>query len=281
MGEGPTQHLLTVPLHPGAAPMHAGEPVRWLEATVAPLSAAASPGEPAALVLLFDVTERRALDRRLDQAMRQDPLTGLANRDELMRRLSALDVVTDGPDVGLLFLDLDRFKRVNDYRGHAAGDEVLMAVAGRVSSVVRPEDLVARVGGDEFVVLCPRLAVPTDARAIAERVRVALDEPLDIGGRGLRITTSVGVATAPVGSLAPAALLHAADVAMYAAKQAGRNQVSFDLAGPGAVPGRRLPAFRRAASVAGRADRPGADSLSGIGSRSGRFLAPNRLPMDR
>ena len=86
VGEGPTQHLLTVPLHPAAAPMHAGEPVRWLEATVAPLSAAASPGEPAALVLLFDVTERRALDRRLDQAMRQDPLTGLANRDELMRR---------------------------------------------------------------------------------------------------------------------------------------------------------------------------------------------------
>jgi diguanylate cyclase (GGDEF)-like protein len=243
VGLRPTQHLLSL-----SAPREGGADtaatIRWIEATVAPLSAAGSPGEPAALVVLVDVTERRAHERHRDSSARRDPLTGLGDRAELLGRLAELSVATDGPFVAALFLDVDRFKRINDYWGHAAGDDVLRAVAARLRSVVRPGDTLARVGGDEFVVLCPAVNDPEDARAIAERIRVAISEPLPVAGRQPRVTVSVGLATAGVGAVESAALLQAADAAMYAAKQVGRNRVAVAPAGQPQTFARRITGLR-------------------------------------
>ena len=86
--------------------------------------------------------------------------------------------------MAVIFLDLDGFKLVNDTRGHQVGDELLVAVARRIRAAVRPEDSLARIGGDEFVVLCPRLADPQDVRAVAERVRATLDQPVSVRGHG-------------------------------------------------------------------------------------------------
>ena len=155
----------------------------------------------------------------------EDPLTGLINRGELLRQLGALDPQSDGPHVAVIFLDLDGFKMVNDTRGHQAGDELLVAVARRIRAAVRPEDSLARIGGDEFVVLCPRLADPQDVRAVAERVRATLDDPVSVEGRSHRISMSVGISVARADAIDPANLLRQADMAMYRAKDAGRNTV--------------------------------------------------------
>ena len=127
----------------------------------------------------------------------------------------------------MVFLDLDGFKLVNDTRGHQAGDELLVAVAGRIGHAVRPEDSVARLGGDEFVILCSRLAEAADARAIAERVRATLDQPVTVGERSHRISMSLGIAAAAADDVRPADLLRQADMAMYRAKDAGRNTIRY------------------------------------------------------
>ena len=144
---------------------------RWVAAVVRPLTQAAGPDM--VVVALHDHTEQRSVRDHLDRAARHDPLTGLINRGEILRRLAAIDPVHDGPQVAVVFLDLDGFKLVNDTRGHQAGDELLVAVAGRIAHAVRPEDSVARMGGDEFVILCPRLAEAAEARAIAEDFKSA------------------------------------------------------------------------------------------------------------
>jgi diguanylate cyclase (GGDEF)-like protein len=198
---------------------------RWLAVSISSLSERDSSGVPMALVVLHDVTEQWTTRVRLDREAREDPLTGLINRGELLRQLAALDTQSGGPHVGVIFLDLDGFKLVNDTRGHQVGDELLVAVARRIRAAVRPEDSLARIGGDEFVVLCPRLADPQDVRAVAERVRATLDEPVSIEGRAHRISMSVGISLARADSIDPADLLRQADMAMYRAKAAGRNTV--------------------------------------------------------
>ncbi len=182
-------------------------------------------GQPLALVILDDVTEQWITRARLDREAREDPLTGLINRGELLRQLAALDQGSGGPHVAVIFLDLDGFKIVNDTRGHQVGDELLVAVARRIRAAVRPEDSLARIGGDEFVVLCPALADPQDVRAVAERVRATLDQPVSVEGRSHRISMSVGIAISRADSIDPANLLRQADMAMYRAKDAGRNTV--------------------------------------------------------
>ena len=199
---------------------------RWVTATARALSERAwASGAPTALVVLHDVTEHLDAEERLNRAARHDPLTGLINRGELLRRLAAVDPAADGPLVAVVFVDLDGFKLVNDTRGHAVGDELLVAVARRIRGAVRPQDSLARIGGDEFVVVCPRLADLQDARAVAERVRATLDDPVTIGGRSHRLSMSVGIASAPASAVDPADLLRQADMAMYRAKGAGRNTV--------------------------------------------------------
>jgi diguanylate cyclase (GGDEF)-like protein len=202
-----------------------GHSERWAAVSISPLSDCDHAGHPMELVILHDITEQWTARARLDRAAREDPLTGLINRGELLRQVAELTAESGGPHVAVIFLDLDGFKMVNDTRGHQVGDELLIAVARRIRAAVRPEDSLARIGGDEFVVLCPKLAEPQDVRAIAERVRATLDQPVMVEGRSHRISMSVGIALAPADAIDPADLLRQADMAMYRAKDAGRNTV--------------------------------------------------------
>ncbi len=155
-----------------------------------------------------------------------DGLTGLANRTMFMERLEeAMRHVGRRRDsLAVLFIDLDRFKLVNDRADHSAGDRVLCEMANRLTAMTRGVDLVARFGGDEFVAFAEVDHV-NDALDMAERIRSGLSEPVAIGGGHLVVTASVGVVMTADGSTSPAALLRDADNAMYQAKRSGRNQV--------------------------------------------------------
>jgi diguanylate cyclase (GGDEF)-like protein/PAS domain S-box-containing protein len=164
--------------------------------------------------------------RKLEHAATHDPLTGLANRVALERYLaSALDA--DGHSLAVMFCDLDRFKTVNDGLGHDAGDEILVQVADRLRSCVRDGDLVARIGGDEFVVAA-HVEDRAAATALAARVLEVVREPVSVSGRRLVTTISVGIAYGDERST-PQTLLRDADAAVYRSKGRGRNQASeFD-----------------------------------------------------
>jgi len=170
--------------------------------------------------------------RRSREIALHDDLTGLPNRALLMERLGhALHRARrTGLTSAVFFIDLDRFKSINDTFGHRVGDEVLVAVAERLGQVLRPGDTLARVSGDEFVVLCEDLAGPDRADAIVVRLDAALDQPFAVSGNKLDISASVGIAFTGHGDQAPEDILHTADMAMYRAKRAGgsRHEV-FDL----------------------------------------------------
>ncbi len=197
----------------------------------AQISMALLPGDPATYVVhLVDVTERRETEARLAHQALHDSLTGLPNRTLLFDRLAQAVRAAwrGGPGVTVLYLDLDDFKAINDTRGHAVGDRVLVAVADRLSRVLRPADTVARLGGDEFAVVAEGL--PEDAaRELAERVADVLAEPVqlfDADGHPsevLPIAASVGLAHSALVPLDVDGLLSAADAAMYRAKQQGRQ----------------------------------------------------------
>jgi diguanylate cyclase (GGDEF)-like protein len=159
-----------------------------------------------------DITEARQLQEELRHRATHDGLTGLANRGLLAERLAALPA--DGP-AGVLVLDLNGFKQINDRYGHHAGDELLVTVATRLTALLRPGDVAARLGGDEFAVLLPG-AGEARAQDTANKVEAALSEPLTVAGTQMRIGVSVGAATgAPRDA---AGLLRAADAAMYLRK---------------------------------------------------------------
>jgi len=174
-----------------------------------------------------DISERRqaeedlrALTATLAERAVRDPLTGLANRtllEERLRAVLARDART-GDTTGLLFLDLDGFKAVNDRHGHAVGDAVLRGVAQRLQSAVRPSDTVARLGGDEFVVLVEG-AVEAGLVALVERLDAAVHAPIQVGSLDLHVGVSIGVAAASRGLADAASLLAEADRRMYAAKR--------------------------------------------------------------
>jgi len=172
-----------------------------------------------------DARSRLALEELLRKQAHHDPLTGLANRTLLLTRLEeALAEPVDGTHVGVLYLDVDRFKSVNDSLGHGAGDELLAGIGHRLQGAVRPQDLVARLGGDEFVVLARDLSSATDAALLADRVVVALGRPLEVGGAPVFVSASIGVVTAQGARRDAAQLLRDADIAMYQAKQTGRGR---------------------------------------------------------
>jgi diguanylate cyclase (GGDEF)-like protein len=175
--------------------------------------------------IVQDVTERRELSRIRFEAG-HDALTGLANRAALLTELeAALRNRRRRPDRGfaLLFVDLDRFKEVNDSLGHLAGDAVLKAVAERLRQATREDDLVARIGGDEMVVLQKRLAGVASARTLAARIIDAIGQPIEVAGTRVALGASIGIAMADREPEAPEELLSRADRAMYRAKQTRRG----------------------------------------------------------
>jgi diguanylate cyclase (GGDEF)-like protein/PAS domain S-box-containing protein len=169
------------------------------------------------------VAQHRAA-QLLRHAANHDPLTGLANRARFMQRLEdALSGESHGPLVGVLYVDLDNFKPVNDRLGHGAGDEVLREVARRLRAVVREGDLVARLGGDEFTVVCPGVTDRSVLQSVAERLTGAVRGPIAIGDEQVHISASVGLAFAPPGRCSIDVLLDAADAALYDAKETERG----------------------------------------------------------
>jgi diguanylate cyclase (GGDEF)-like protein len=183
----------------------------------------------------------RAEARVVHQAF-HDPLTDLPNRALLGDRLSAaLSRVSEGSGaVSLLLLDLDRFKLINDTLGHQAGDTLLVTVAERLRASVRPGDTVARLGGDEFTVLLEHVTSPAQAEEVAARITSALALPIDLGGRTMVVTTSIGIAHHESGHASEADLLRDADVALYQAKAAGRACWAIYDAAAGAAAQERL-----------------------------------------
>jgi diguanylate cyclase (GGDEF)-like protein/PAS domain S-box-containing protein len=183
------------------------------------------------LAMAHDVTARRHAEHKLQHLALHDALTGLPNRNMLQEHLKAVLArsVRDSHPAALMFLDLDRFKKINDSLGHHVGDSVLIEVAQRLRSAVRNSDIVARLGGDEFVVLCPVITSPQDVHTVTEKLMAQFREPIVIGAHELRVTPSIGVAMCPEHGTDASTLMRHADQAMYHAKNAGRNAVQvFD-----------------------------------------------------
>ena len=172
-----------------------------------------------------DVTERKLLEEKLAHQAFHDPLTDLPNRSLFLDRVDhALKRARRrGERVAVLFMDLDNFKVINDSLGHEVGDELLIAVAGRLSSCLRPVDTAARLGGDEFVVLLEDVEDPQEATKVAVRIEEALRAPFWVGGHHLFVTTSVGVALGGDDADRSGDLLRNADLAMYRAKEGGKD----------------------------------------------------------
>lgn len=197
---------------------------RWLYFTAAPLHGADG-RVIGAVETLQDISEQKRYEAQLEDQARQDLLTGLANRRVLEERLkqALAQAARDGRVVAVAFIDLDHFKPINDEMGHAAGDALLRELATRLTSMVRDVDTVARVGGDEFVVV---LSAPESAEAVEGVIRRIIDavgRPVAIAGREVQVGCSVGIALYPDHGTDQAGLLRDADTAMYIAKAAGRN----------------------------------------------------------
>jgi diguanylate cyclase (GGDEF)-like protein/PAS domain S-box-containing protein len=177
--------------------------------------------------VITDITEHKLAEERIQRVAHHDSLTGLPNRllfnDRLQQALSLAK--RDSRQFALLYLDLDKFKPVNDSLGHAAGDEMLRAVAARIRGQVRESDTVARVGGDEFTVILPHIARGDEAEIVAKKIVTAIAAPFLIGphGRNVQIGSSIGIAIYPADGCDADMLVNSADAAMYNAKQAGNG----------------------------------------------------------
>jgi diguanylate cyclase (GGDEF)-like protein len=194
---------------------------------------AGSPDRPPVLEgTIVDITDRKRVESQIEHLAFHDSLTGLPNRSLFDDRLelALARCRRDGGNLAVLFLDLDRFKRINDTLGHEAGDRLLRAVADRLRDCVREEDTIARVGGDEFVLLAAGVG-DADARMLAEKVlRSITSEPFSIPGASLHVTASIGVSVFPDHGTDPGRLIRSADDAMYAVKAAGRNSCGMAVA---------------------------------------------------
>ncbi len=180
------------------------------------------------LMLTEDATERKATEARIEQMARFDELTGLANRFEYTTQIAETFAKLErtGDGFALLYLDLDGFKQVNDSLGHDIGDHVLMETASRLRSAIRSNDILARFGGDEFLLILPS-ADHLVVTAIAQRMIDAMARAFDVDGKTVYVTASIGIAMAPLDGANPTDLLRHADTALYKAKSAGRNTLMF------------------------------------------------------
>jgi len=179
--------------------------------------------------LVHDVTERLNTERTIHYMAHHDALTGLPNRRLMQDRLNQAIMAARRKQrhVGVLFIDLDRFKLVNDTLGHDSGDFILKDVARRLVACVREGDTVSREGGDEFVIILPDLERPEHARVVADKVLADLARPVEIGGHEIHVTPSIGISHYPNDATDVHQLLKHADNAMYQAKDAGRNTIRF------------------------------------------------------
>ena len=179
--------------------------------------------------LVQDITERLNTERTIHYMAHHDALTGLPNRRLMQDRLNQaiLQARRNQKHVGLLFVDLDRFKLVNDTLGHETGDYVLRDIAKRLSKIVREGDTVSREGGDEFVIVLPELDKPEAAQLVANKILMELTKPFEASGHELTVTASIGISHYPNDATDVQQLLKHADSAMYQAKDAGRNTARF------------------------------------------------------
>lgn len=215
-----------------------GVPLKGRDGITGALVVQNQPGEPrymqADLELLQFVSaqiataiERKKWESLLKHSAQHDALTALPNRALLLDRLQKALARSrrDGSHLAVLYIDLDRFKQINDLYGHAAGDLLLQETARRLQAAVRESDTVGRMGGDEFLVLLGDMPWPNHANVVAEKILAALKEPYDLDGRQADISPSIGWASAPVHGTDHRLLIRLADEAMYAAKRAGGERV--------------------------------------------------------
>jgi diguanylate cyclase (GGDEF)-like protein len=174
-----------------------------------------------------DVTEHRRRSDHVNYLAHHDHLTGLANRTLLHERLrqAIVRAQSHGQKVAVLLIDIDYFKQINDSLGHADGDVLLATVGQRLRSSVRESDTVARMGGDEFVIVMSEVRSAHDAERCGQHIMHNASQPIAIGARQINVTLSIGVALYPEGGLTPDELLRSADSAMYSVKDTGRNSL--------------------------------------------------------
>lgn len=206
---------------------------RWI--LVRGIAVRGSDGKPLRMAgSLTDITPRKRVEEQLARDALYDPLTGLPNRaffNNLLERVSRRSRRRRKYQYAVLFLDLDRFKLINDSLGHDIGDQLLISVAERLEKALRPGDVVARLGGDEFCVFLDDIHDNSDAMRVAERIQDALKEPFHLGGHRIFASTSIGIATNDTPSDGPDHVLRDADTAMYRAKSRGKARFEvFDSA---------------------------------------------------
>lgn len=182
-------------------------------------------GEPIVEGTMFDITERKEAEEQIAYQAYHDSLTGLPNRKLFELRLvpAISQARREGHSMAVLFADLDRFKSINDSMGHGVGDEILRQAATRMEPLIRTEDSLARVGGDEFTVMLSRISGPQDAMRVAQKLLETIAHPYHVGDHAFYLSASIGIAMFPTDGDSPESLIKNADSAMYRAKELGRN----------------------------------------------------------
>ena len=207
--------------------------ILMLDGAVLDVEVAASPfmhqGKRSLQVVMRDIKDRKEADQRLSYLAQYDSLTGLPNRGLFRDRLerTLVHAKRSGGSAAVLFVDLDRFKIVNDTLGHAMGDKLLQQAAGRLTESIRAGDTVGRLGGDEFGVILLDLAKPADAALVAQKINDCLERPFELDGHKTFISASIGIAIYPDDAIHQETLNMHADAAMYRAKELGRNTYQF------------------------------------------------------